>query len=63
MYNHGITPRNTCELLGGLLGFGGHLVPLRRPITSEGYTGFLGHWGFELYTPKSLQRSQATIIG
>jgi hypothetical protein len=63
MYNHGITSRNAFELLGGLFGFGGHLVPPRRPITSEGYTGFLGHSGFELDTLKSLQRNQATIIG
>jgi hypothetical protein len=53
MYNHGITSRNACELLNGLFGFGSHLVPLRRSATSEGYTGFLGHWGFELYTPKT----------
>jgi hypothetical protein len=29
MYNHGITPRNACELLGGLCGLDSHLVPLR----------------------------------
>jgi hypothetical protein len=29
MYNHGITCGNACELLVGLLGFGGHLVPRR----------------------------------
>jgi hypothetical protein len=29
MHNHGITSRNACELLGGLFGFRGHLVPLR----------------------------------
>jgi len=63
MYNHGITPRNAFELLGGFFGFGGHLVALRRRVTSEGYTGFPRRRGFELYTLKSLQRNQATIIG